>query len=36
MYHVGSKRKPERTGFATFFEHLLFEGKTLNVENGLK
>lgn len=27
MYHVGSKNeKPERTGFAHFFEHLLFEG----------
>ena len=27
MYHVGSKNeKPERTGMAHFFEHLLFEG----------
>lgn len=27
MYHVGSKdEKPDRTGFAHFFEHLLFEG----------
>ncbi|MDX1912834.1 MAG: pitrilysin family protein [Saprospiraceae bacterium] len=27
MYHVGSKNeKPKRTGFAHFFEHLLFEG----------
>ncbi len=27
MYHVGSKDEdPERTGFAHFFEHLLFEG----------
>ena len=27
MYHVGSKNeKPNRTGFAHFFEHLLFEG----------
>lgn len=27
MYHVGSKNeKPDRTGFAHFFEHLLFEG----------
>ena len=27
MYHVGSKDdSPERTGFAHFFEHLLFEG----------
>ena len=27
MYHVGSKdENPERTGFAHFFEHLLFEG----------
>ena len=27
MYHVGSKNEdPERTGFAHFFEHLLFEG----------
>lgn len=27
MYHVGSKNeKPNRTGFAHFFEHLMFEG----------
>ena len=27
MYHVGSKDdSPDRTGFAHFFEHLLFEG----------
>ena len=27
MYHVGAKNEnPERTGFAHFFEHLLFEG----------
>lgn len=27
MYHVGSKNeKPQRTGFAHFFEHLMFEG----------
>lgn len=27
LYHVGSKdENPERTGFAHFFEHLLFEG----------
>lgn len=27
MYHVGSKNeRPDRTGFAHFFEHLLFEG----------
>ena len=29
MYHVGSKNeKPDRTGFAHFFEHLLFENYT--------
>jgi zinc protease len=29
LYHVGSKNEnPERTGFAHFFEHLLFEGST--------
>jgi predicted Zn-dependent peptidase len=29
MYHVGSKNEKEgRTGFAHFFEHLLFEGST--------
>ena len=34
MYHVGSKDdSPERTGFAHFFEHLLFEG-TENIERG--
>jgi predicted Zn-dependent peptidase len=27
LYHVGSKdEKPDRTGFAHFFEHLMFEG----------
>ena len=34
MYHVGSKNEdPKRTGFAHFFEHLLFEG-TENIERG--
>lgn len=34
FYHVGSKdEKPDRTGFAHFFEHLLFEG-TKNIERG--
>ena len=34
LYHVGSKdENPERTGFAHFFEHLLFEG-TENIEKG--
>lgn len=34
LYHVGSKNeKPERTGFAHFFEHLLFEGST-NIKRG--
>lgn len=34
MYHVGSKDETEgRTGFAHFFEHLLFEG-TKNIERG--
>lgn len=34
MYHVGSKdENPERTGFAHFFEHLLFEG-TKNINRG--
>ena len=34
LYHVGSKdEKPDRTGFAHFFEHLLFEG-TQNIEKG--
>lgn len=32
MYHVGSKNEnPERTGFAHFFEHLMFEGSE-NIE----
>ena len=34
LYHVGSKNeKPERTGFAHFFEHLLFEGSG-NIDRG--
>ena len=34
MYHVGTKNEnPERTGFAHFFEHLLFEG-TKNIGRG--
>lgn len=34
MYHVGSKNEnPERTGFAHFFEHLLFEGSA-NINRG--
>jgi zinc protease len=34
MYHVGSKDEvPNRTGFAHFFEHLLFEG-TKNIKKG--
>jgi predicted Zn-dependent peptidase len=34
MYHVGAKdEQPNRTGFAHFFEHLLFEG-TKNIEKG--
>ena len=34
MYHVGSKNEnPDRTGFAHFFEHLMFEG-TKNIERG--
>ena len=34
MYHVGSKNEnPNRTGFAHFFEHLLFEGSE-NIERG--
>jgi predicted Zn-dependent peptidase len=34
MYHVGAKdEKPDRTGFAHFFEHLLFEG-TQNIKRG--
>ncbi len=34
MYHVGSKDEdPQKTGFAHFFEHLLFEG-TENIDRG--
>lgn len=34
MYHVGSKNEnADRTGFAHFFEHLLFEGST-NIKRG--
>ncbi len=34
MYHVGSKNeKPGRSGFAHFFEHLLFEGSE-NIKRG--
>jgi len=34
MYHVGSKNEnPDRTGFAHFFEHLLFEGSE-NIPRG--
>jgi len=34
LYHVGSKNEdPARTGFAHFFEHLLFEG-TDNIKRG--
>ncbi len=34
MYQVGAKdEEPGRTGFAHFFEHLLFEG-TQNIERG--
>ncbi len=34
LYHVGSKNEnPERTGFAHFFEHLMFEG-TENIPRG--
>ena len=34
MYHVGSKDEdPQKTGFAHFFEHLLFEG-TQNIPKG--
>ncbi len=33
-YHVGSKNeKPDRTGFAHFFEHLMFEGSP-NIQRG--
>lgn len=34
MYHVGSKdENPSRTGFAHFFEHLMFEGSK-NIDRG--
>ena len=34
MYHVGAKdERPDRTGMAHFFEHLLFEG-TKNIKKG--
>ncbi len=34
LYHVGSKNeRPDRTGFAHFFEHLMFEG-TENIGRG--
>ena len=34
MYHVGSKNEnPDRTGFAHFFEHLMFEGSA-NIGRG--
>lgn len=34
LYHVGSKNEnPDRTGFAHFFEHLLFEGSQ-NIDRG--
>lgn len=34
MYHVGAKNeRPDRTGFAHFFEHLMFEG-TKNIARG--
>ena len=34
LYHVGSKNEnPQRTGFAHFFEHLLFEGSQ-NISRG--
>ena len=34
MYHVGAKNEdPNRTGFAHFFEHLLFEGSE-NISRG--
>lgn len=34
LYHVGSKNEnPDRTGFAHFFEHLLFEG-TKHIDRG--
>lgn len=34
LYHVGSKNeRPDRTGFAHFFEHLMFEGSE-NIQRG--
>jgi predicted Zn-dependent peptidase len=34
LYHVGSKNEdPQRTGFAHFFEHLMFEGSD-NIKRG--
>ena len=34
LYHVGSKNeRPDRTGFAHFFEHLMFEGSD-NIPRG--
>ncbi|MHB8930091.1 MAG: M16 family metallopeptidase, partial [Melioribacteraceae bacterium] len=34
LYHVGSKNEdPQRTGFAHFFEHLMFEGSP-NIKRG--
>ena len=34
MYHIGAKdESSDKTGFAHFFEHLLFEG-TKNIERG--
>ncbi|MEO6786500.1 MAG: pitrilysin family protein [Chthoniobacteraceae bacterium] len=34
LYHVGSKNeRPDRTGFAHFFEHLMFEGSE-NIKRG--
>jgi zinc protease len=34
LYHVGSKNEdPQRTGFAHFFEHLMFEGSD-NIDRG--
>jgi predicted Zn-dependent peptidase len=34
LYHVGAKNeRPDRTGFAHFFEHLMFEG-TENIKRG--
>ena len=34
MYHIGAKdENPDKTGFAHFFEHLLFEGSK-NIERG--